>query len=52
MKRMRISHIVLVVLAVLSAAVLFTTYGTVLLSAPFAHVQLDEPSSADSDGAR
>lgn len=46
----RIAHIVLVVAAVFAAAVLFVTYGTVLLAAPFAEVQLNGPSLVDSDG--
>ena len=43
-------HIVMVVAAVLAAAVLFVTYGTVLPSAPFVPIQLDRPTSVDSNG--
>ncbi|MBQ9002638.1 MAG: hypothetical protein IJ087_12370, partial [Eggerthellaceae bacterium] len=47
---MRKAHIVLAVLAALAAAVLFTTYGTVLPGSPFAPVPIDGAGSADSDG--
>ncbi len=50
MKKARKSHIVLAILAALAAAVLFATYGTVLLSAPFSEIQIAGPIVVDSDG--
>ena len=50
MKSMRISRIVLTACAVFAAIVLFVTYGTVLPAAPFASIQLDGPTTVDSDG--
>lgn len=50
MKTGRLAHIVLTVLAVLAAAMLFVTYGTVLLSTPFSTIRLDGPIAADSNG--
>ena len=47
---MRWPHIITVVLAVFAAAVLFATYGTVLPSTPFAPIQLNVPTTVDSDG--
>ena len=47
---MRKTHRALAVLAAIAAAVLFTTYGTVLPGNPFAPVPIDGASSADSDG--
>lgn len=49
MKR-RILHIILVLAALFSVAVLFVTYGTVLSTAPFASVKLNGPSAVDSNG--
>ena len=50
MKKARKSHIVLAILAALAAAVLFATYGTVLLSAPFSEIEIAGPIVVDSDG--
>lgn len=50
MKSMRISRIVLTACAVFAAVVLFVTYGTVLPAVPFASIQLDGPTTVDSDG--
>ena len=50
METLNKSRIVLTALAVLAAAVLFVTYGTVLPSAPFASIPLNGPTAVDSDG--
>ena len=50
MQKTRLSHIVLALLAVFSAVFLMATYGTALLSAPFASVRLNGPVAVDSDG--
>ena len=50
MEPKRISRIALTVLAIMAAAVLFATYGTVLPSMPFAPIHIDGPTAVDSDG--
>ena len=50
MRKTRVSHIVLAILATVAVVVLFVTYGTVLPAVPFAPVSLDRPTVVDSDG--
>ncbi|MBR0405166.1 MAG: hypothetical protein IJI68_08215 [Eggerthellaceae bacterium] len=50
MKSRRPLHIVLAVLAVISAMVLFVTYGKTIPVSPFDTVRLEQPTVVDSDG--
>ncbi len=50
MKTLRVSHIVLTVCAVIAAAILFVAYETIPFINPFAPVQLNGPTVADSNG--
>ncbi len=50
MARTNRRNIILFVLAIVAAAFLLVTYGTVLPSAPFVSISLDGPTSIDSDG--